>query len=176
MKLFLTFVLVLNGLWNYSQAQYTPINHHQNDSSKTTLSTKLTIPFGTIAKLEVEIYDGDSLQIKAYQGTYLLKINSVDGKQQIDTLLMTFEDETDGLANNNFRLFKLIYGRKTNSISGKQIDQMKKNYVGKKLTLMAYESGRFIGMPKDYFKYRPIVAGREFHFENYLVIVSGSTR
>ena len=175
MRYFLTFILVFIGPWSYSQTQHTPINH-QGDSSKTIISTKLNIPFGTIAKLDVEIYDGDSLQMKAYEGTYLLKINSVNGKQQIDTLLMTFEDETGGLVNDNFELFKLIYGKKTNSISDKQIDKMKKTYVGKKLTLMAYESGQFTGMPKDYFKYRPVQADRVFHFENYLVIVSSLTK
>src|SRR5204862_3161055 len=126
---FLTFILVLIGLWSYSQTQYTPINH-QGDSSKTSMPTKLNIPFGTIAKLNVEIYDGDSLQMKAYKGTYLLKINSVNDKQQIDTLLMTFEDETEELANDNLKLYKLIYRKKANSISGKQIDKMKKTYVG----------------------------------------------
>ena len=175
MRHILTFILVLIGLWSYSQTQYTPISH-QGDSSKASISTKLNIPFGTIAKLDVEIYDGDSLQMKAYEGTYLLKINSVNDKKQIDTLLMTFEDETGELANDNFKLYKLMYGKKANSISNKQIDKMKKTYVGKKLTLMSYETGQFTGMPKDYFKYGPSKAGRDFHFENYLVIVSGLTK
>jgi len=171
MRHFLTFILVLTGLWSSSQAQYTPGNY-QGDSIKTSIPTKLNIPFGTIAKLDVEIYDGDNLHRKGDQGTYLVKINSVNDKQQIDTLLMTFEDETEQLASENFALYKLVYGKKANSISNMQIDKMKKNYVGKKLTLMAYETGRFTGIPKDYFKYRPEVADKGFHFENYLVIVS----
>ena len=175
MRYFLTFILVLIGLWSSSQTQYTPINHPR-DSSKTSISTKLNFPFGTIAKLDVEIYDGDSLKMKAFGGTYLLKINSVNDKQQIDTLLMTFEDETGELANDHFKLFKLIYGKKANSISDKQIVKMKKTYVGKKLTMRAYETGQFTGMPKDYFKYRPIRADTDFHFENYLVIVSCLTK
>jgi len=171
MRHFLVFILVLTELWSYSQAQYTPGNHH-GDSTKASIPTRLNIPFGTIAKLDVEIYDGDSLHRKGDEGTYLLKINSINGKQQIDTLLMIFEDETEQLANEDFALYKLIYGKKANSLTGIRIDKMKKNYVGKKLTLMAYETGRFTGIPKDYFKYRPEIADKDFHFENYLVIVS----
>jgi hypothetical protein len=175
MRHFLTLFLTLTGFWGNSQNQPAHIGS-QNNTSNATVTTKLNVPFGTIVKLEVEIYDGDSLQMKEYQEAYLLKINSVNDKQQIDTLLMTFEDETEELANDNFQLYKLIYGKAAKSLSSKQIDKMKKNYVGKKLTLMAYETGHFTGMPKDYFKYRPISAGRSFYFQNYLVIVSNLTK
>lgn len=171
MRHFLVFILILIGLGSYSQTPY-PSGSYQGDSSKASISTKLNIPFGTIAKLDVEIYDGDSLLRKGYGGIYLMKINSVNDKQLIDTLLMAFEDETEELANDNFELYKLIYGKKANSISNIQIDKMKKTYVGKKLTLMAYETGRFAGMPDNYFEYRPLRAGSGFHFENYLIIVS----
>src|SRR5207247_300584 len=130
------------------------------------------IPFGTIAKLDVDIYDGDSLQMKAYEGIYLLKINSINDKLQNGTVLLSFKDETGELANDSFGLYKLIYGKSANSISRKQIDENKKKYVGKKLTLMAYETGHFTGIPKDYFKYQPIRTDRNFHFEDYLIIVS----
>ena len=152
------------------------MSYAQTDSSKSKVITKLNIPFGTIAKLEVIIYDGDSLQIKEYEGTYLLKLNAINDKQQNDTLLIKFVDETGEIANDNFELYKLIYKKTTNTISDKQVDKMKKKYVGRKLTLYAYETGQFIGIPKDYFKYRPIKADRNFHFENYLVIVSTLTK
>ena len=56
---------------------------------------------------------------------------------------MTFEDETEQVANDNFKLYKMIYARMPPSIPGKQIDKMKRTYVGKKFTLMAYETGHF---------------------------------
>ena len=43
-------------------------------SALTSIQTKLNIPFGTIAKLEVEIYDGDSLVRIGYMGCYMLKV------------------------------------------------------------------------------------------------------
>jgi hypothetical protein len=171
MRQFLTHLFIFIGLWGNSQNQPAHIGS-QDDTSKTTITPKLNIPFGTIAKLEVEVYDGDSLQMKAYQGTYLLKINSVNDKKIGDTLLLPLTDETEELANDNFGLYKLTYRKTANSISDKEIAKMKKNYVGRKLTLMAYETGHFTGLPKDYFKYRPISAGTNFHFQNYLIVVS----
>lgn len=175
MRYFLILFLILIGLWGNSQNQPEHIGS-QEDTSKSTITTKLNIPFGAIAKLEVEVYDGDSLQMKAYQGAYLLKINSVNDRKISDTLLLIFIDETEELANDNFELYKLTYGKRVKSITGKQIDKMKGKYVGKKLTLMAYETGQFTGIPKDYFKYRPIRADRNFQFEHYLVVVSNITK
>ena len=172
MRHFLTIFLTLICLWANSQPRLGFSS--QGDTSNTSITTKLGIPFGTISKLEVEVYDGDSLQMKAYEGTYLLKINSVNDIKINDTLLLAFTDETETLANDDFSLHKLTYGKKAKSLTNTQIKKMKKNYVGKKLTVMAYETGHFSGMPKDYFKYRPSRADRDFHFEHYLAIVSNT--
>ena len=176
MKHFLTLFLILLAFWSNSQNQSSPSSSHGDTDTTASIATKLNIPFGTIAKLEVEVYDGDSLQMKSYQGTYLLKINSVNGRKISETLLLTFIDETEELAKDNFELYKLTYGKTTKSIADKQVDKMKKKYVGGKLTIMAYETGRFTGIPTDYFKYRPVRADRSFHFENYLVVVSNLTK
>jgi len=171
MRHFLSLFLILIGLCGNSQTQPAHIGS-QEDTSKTTITTKLNIPFGTIAKLEVEVYDGDILQVKAYQGTYLLKINSVNDKKINDPLLLIYIDETETLANDDVSLSELVYKKKASSLTDIQIEKMKEKYVGKKLTVMAYETGHFTGIPKDYFKYRPSVADRNFHFEHYLVVVS----
>jgi hypothetical protein len=142
------------------------------DSINASVTPKLNVPFGTIVKLEIEIYDGDSLQMKAYEGTYLFKINAVNGVLQRETLIMSFQDETEELAIDNFQLYKLTSGKTANSVSSQQSAKMKKNYVGKKFTLMAYETGQFAGIPNDYFKYRPVTAGKSFYFQNYLVVVA----
>jgi len=176
MKHFLSLFLILPAFWSNSQNQTSPSSSHGDTDTTATIATKLNIPFGTIAKLEVEVYDGDRLQMKSDQGTYLLKINSVNDRKIGDTLLLTFIDETEELAKDNFELYKLTYGKTAKSISDKQIDKMKKKYVGSKLTIMAYETGRFTGIPADYFKYRPARADKNFHFENYLVVVSNLTK
>lgn len=66
---------------------HTAINQH-SDTANIVITPKLGIQFGTIAKLEVQIFDGESLNLKAFQGTYLLKINSVNGKTIIDSLAL----------------------------------------------------------------------------------------
>jgi hypothetical protein len=148
----------------------------QSDTSIISITTQLTIPFGTIARLEVEVYDGDSLQMKECEGDYLLKVNSVNGKPVNDTLLLPFIDETEHLANDDFSLYKLTYGKTAKSLTGTQIDKMKKKYIGRRLILMAYETGHFTGMPDNYFKYQPIRADMNFHFEHYLIVVSILTK
>lgn len=148
-------------------------------SSLTSIQTRLKIPFGTIAKLKVEIYDGDSLNMKGYESCYLLKVNSINGKVVRDTLLLKFIDETETFANDDNRLSALTYGKTIDSLTGKQFYEMKKKYVGKKFTVMAYETGKFTGIPEKYFDYKPVVPGiphvfanRGFFFEHSLVIVS----
>ena len=148
-------------------------------SSVTSIQTKLNIPFGTIAELEVEIYDGDSLNIKAYQNCYLLKVNSVNGKVVRDTLLLKFIDENETFANDDNALSAHTYGKTIDSLTEKQFYEMKKKYVRKKFKVMAYEIGQFTGVPEKYFDYKAIVPGiphifanRGFFFEHSLVIVS----
>lgn len=174
MKNFLTIIFTLICLW--AKPQKNPGISLANDSAKTSLTTKLGIPFGTICKLEAEMYDGDSLHRKAYEGIYLLKINAVNDKIIKGLVILTFTDETGTLANDNFSLYKLIYKKTATSLTDIQINKMKENYIGKKLTIMAYETGHFTGIPNDYFKYRPVSAGTGFHFEHYLVVVSNVTR
>ena len=174
MRHFLAIIFILSSLWATSQTK--PGRGLAGDSSKTSLTTKLGIPFGTIVKLEAEIYDGDKLHMKVYEGEYLLKINHVNGKMMKAPIILTFTDETGTLADHDFGLYKLIYKKNANSLSDVQISKMKKKYVGKRLTLMAYETGHFIGIPTGYFNYRPIRADVGFHFEHYLVVVSDLTR
>jgi len=156
---------------------------HPKKSSETSIQAKLHIPFGTIAKLEVEIYDGDSVKMFAYQGCYMLKVNSVNGKIVKDTLLLKFMDEDATLANDDNALSALTYHKALDSLTDKQFYEMKKKYVGKKFKVMAYEIGQFAGVPEKYFDYKPIVPGvphifanRGFFFEHSLVIVSNLTK
>jgi hypothetical protein len=109
-------------------------------------------------------------------GKYLLKVNSVNDKKITDTVLLSFTDESESLANENFGLYKLIYNKSVGSLTSTQIGTMKKKYVGKKLTLMAYEAGHFTGIPNDYGMYQPERADVSFHFEHYLVVVSNLTK
>jgi hypothetical protein len=111
------------------------------------IKPRLGIPFGTIAKLEVQFFSGDDLHLKYYTGMTLLKVNSVNGKTTKDTVTMTFTDETRSL-----------------EASG-----------GQKLTIMAYETGSFTGIPDNYFDYQPVRQDQGFGFQHNLIVVSNLT-
>lgn len=152
-------------------------------SAVTSIQTKLNIPFGTISKLEVEIFDGDSLVRMGYMRCYMLKVNSVNGKAIKDTLLLKFVDESETIANDDKTLSALTYGKEIDSLTEKQIYEMKKKYVGKKFKVMAYEIGQFEGVPDKYFDYKPVTPGipqffanRGFLFVHSLIIVSNLTK
>ncbi|MGC4104058.1 hypothetical protein [Ferruginibacter sp.] len=158
-------------------------NSLPGDSSNITITTKLGIPFGEMAKLEIEVYNGDSLLWKEYQGVYLLKVNAVNNIKINDSLILRFTDETGTLANDDFNLYQLLYKKKTGSLSSTQISKMRKKYIGKRITVMAYETGQFRGTPDKYFDYKPFVPGiphyfatTGFHFEHSLVIVSNLSK
>ncbi len=174
MRHFFLFVFFLNWHFAYSQTEPEFVNS-QIDSLKSTIKTELKLPFGTITKLEVQIFDGNLLQTKESEGVYLFKIISINGILQTDTLLMTFMDETKSFAKDNFELYKLLYKKEIGTLSQKDIVRMKKAYVDKKYKIMAYETGQFLGIPKNYFKYQPVRADLNFHFKNYLIVVSNMT-
>lgn len=111
------------------------------------IKPQLGIPFGTIAKLEVQFFSGDDLRLKYYSGMTLLKVNSVNGKTIKDTVILTFTDETRSLESS----------------------------LGQKLTVMAYETGSFQGIPDNYFDYQPVRQDRGFGFERNLIVVSNLT-
>ncbi len=181
MKYSLTIIFVFVCTWAKSQLRLGYSS--SGDSSKITLTTKLGVSFGEMCKLEVEVFNGDNLLRKAYEGTYLLKINSINGNKVNDSLILRFSDETETLANDDFSLYQLIYKKKIGSLSSTQIDKMRKKYIGKKITVMAYETGEFKGTPDKYFDYKPVKPGiphffatYRFLFEHSLVIVSNLTK
>jgi len=157
---------------------YPATSTSRQDVDKSNLSIKeyLKHPLGTLLKMEVEVYDGDLTERKEYEGIYLFKINTVDNKQTTDTVLMEFRDETGKFPANSFELYKYLYGKDAGSISSEQINKMKREYVGKVFSIVAYESGEFTGMPKGYSEYQGEKAGMGFHFQNYLVVVADLTK
>jgi hypothetical protein len=88
---------------------------------------------------------------------------------------MEFRDETDKFPNETFGLYKYLYGKKTGSLSSGMIEKMKKKYVGREFSIVAYETGGFTGFPVGYFEYQPLAQGTGFYFKNYLVIIASLT-
>ena len=132
----------------------------------------LTLPFGKIAKMNIEIIDGDKLDDKGYEGAYLFKIKTVDSLKLAKPVIIEFKDETGKFPADEFQLYKYLYGHETGSLSSDTIKLMEKEYVGKNFTIVAYETGGFSGVPDNYFNYQPIRQDHGFYFCHYLIVVA----
>ncbi len=180
----LTFLTLIACNVNNSASK--KINHNivRADNNKTKIENsfkeKLNVPFGTLVKLKVKIIDGDQLRKKLYVGTYLIEISEVNSMKLDDTIIMIFKDATNQFPKDDFELYEQLYGKKIGRLSSEQIENMKKNYVGKTYDILAYESGKFVGMPQksEYVKENIkinddiIATNTNFYFDNYIVIYS----
>jgi hypothetical protein len=119
---------------------------------KQIIKERLPVHFGTLAKLKVEVVDGDSLDDKYHEGDFLFKVKCVDSISLTKAIIIEFKDETGR--------FKIIN---------------KKN-VGQEFTIVAYETGEFSGIPDGYFKYQPVRQDYGFHFRHYLIVVAVLTK
>lgn len=140
------------------------------------IKERLPVPFGTITKMTIEIADGDELNEKGQQSSFLFKVKRIDSITLAKPIIMEFRDETSHFPSETFALYKYLYGKKTGTLSSDQIEKMKKRYVGKEFVIAAYETGGFIGIPGDYYKYQPIRQDYGFHFRHYLVVVGDITK
>ncbi|MCS3869202.1 hypothetical protein J3D55_002118 [Chryseobacterium ginsenosidimutans] len=153
----------------------------QNQTENSLLiKENLDFPFGTIVKMKVEIIDGASLNLKALQGQYLIKIKEINDKSLEKPVIMEFVDESREFPTNNFALYELLYEKEVeNGLSSDKIAEMNKNYVGKIVVVLGYESGKFTGSPNksEYVKtnvnsFQLVNQDYGFHFKNYIVIDS----
>jgi hypothetical protein len=103
----------------------------------------LGVPLGTIVTLEGEIVDGSSLAEKALSDRPVLMVESVDGTPLAAPVLLTFT---------------WFAGAESAELSGR-------------VTLIAYETGGFEGVPDGVFAHVPAVAAQSFHFASTLVLL-----
>jgi hypothetical protein len=146
-------------------------NGHCQNNAKGTINPLLSIPFGTIATLEIEIIDGASLNNKRDEASYLLKVVKVNGEQLAKPVIINFKDETGQFPADDFELYKFKHKKEVASINSEESNKLQKGYVGRPFKIIAYESGGFTGIPNDYFKYQPVRQDMNFHFEHYLIII-----
>jgi hypothetical protein len=140
------------------------------------IKERLAIPFGTLAKMEVEVVDGDALQKKALQGIFLFKVKTVDSVRLTEPVIIAFKDETGDFPGDLFALHKYLYHKKAGTIAAKQQEKLKKEYVGKTFTIVAYETGGFVGLPDGYFEYQPVKQDYSFHFRQHVVVVANLSK
>lgn len=163
MKPYFLIILVFIYQNSFSQAENGTIES-KFDSLKRLPKPKLGLPFGTIVKLKVSIFDGEKLNLKETRGVLLFRILAINDKELKDTLLMNFKDETNSISTTYNRFNKLTNPKKSKNKENSILD--------KQFIIMAYESGQFSGIPKGYYDYQPIKADVNFCFKNYLIVVA----
>lgn len=135
---------------------------------------KLGIPLGEVATVRATVLDGDSLQTKAEQGTYPLRITEVNGVKLKPGPILEFilaPGSQVKLANHNFELYELKTGKKARSLTREQTKWLKEDYVGTSHSLQVYELGEFSGIPKNLPQESMAWQDRGFHFRTYLRIL-----
>jgi hypothetical protein len=136
----------------------------------------LTVPFGTLVKMKVEIIDGEELNDKYHQSSFLFRIKSVDSILLPKSIIIDFKDETGKFPTDEFELYKYLYGKEIGKISPSGSKKMKKKYVGQEFTIVAYEAGEFGGVPDGYFRYQPVRQDFGFYFRHYIIVVADLTK
>ena len=124
----------------------------------------LGFPFGTVLELKVEIIDGSKYSTR--EG-YLMKILEINNKKSKELIILGFDDgHSNEFPSDDLDLYKKLYGKEAEIIEYDVLLKMKKEYVGKIYTITAFETGRFVGIPREFNK---LTEG--FHFETYLRIL-----
>jgi hypothetical protein len=117
-----------------------------SDLEEGTVIGKLGQPLGVVMRMEGTVVDGASLHDKVHSSSFLLRIDSVAGKPLDKPVVMDFEGTA--LPNSDFALHEWKTGKKTGQLDSRQIAELKVGYVGSRVTLHGYETGRFGGIPK----------------------------
>lgn len=158
-------------------------NAATNDSSNITIDQlrsmkvigDLGVPLGTFVQIKAEIIDGDSFGTKGYSGEFLLKILSVNDKAMSRQLMMSFYPSVSAhklpVANDHFSLYKLKYGKEASQLTRSQIEELKKDYVGKEFEFLAYETGRFSGTPNGLTDLSLLWQDTSFRFHSYISVL-----
>jgi hypothetical protein len=110
---------------------------------------ELGIPLGEVAAIRATVVDGNSTQMKEHQGEFLLRITSVNGTDLKTEPLMAFS-----------------------SAIGTEVEGIDSIWVGKSISLEAYEAGEFSGVPENLPDHWPIWAAGSYALRTHLNILS----
>lgn len=134
----------------------------------------LGVPLGTCADIEAVVVSGRDLSTKQDADSYLLRVTRVNGKALPEPALMRFDKSPFSdikVAVDAFSLHEMKTGRKAARLTDQEIAELEKDYVGSTMHLIAYESGRFSGIPHNLPQDTPPWQDRIFGLSNKLDIL-----
>lgn len=132
------------------------------------------VPLGECVEIEATIIAGHSLHTKSDDGHYLLRVDSVEGKHLDKPPTLNFQVPAfvdAALVNNDFLLYEWKKGKKPSTLDSSEIAELEKDYVGKAVRLVVYESGGFSGIPDTLPKDVPDWQDKGFGFTTYLIVL-----
>lgn len=137
----------------------------------------LGVELGTCVDLRATIVAGNAGDIrhKSHAGRYFLNVTHVDGSPLAKPVQMAFEVDAQSsnvkLANDSYSLVKLLTGEDASKVGFSKIPILEKAYVGKQVSLVAYETGSFEGMPRNMPESTPLWQGLGFYFRTHLQVM-----
>ena len=134
---------------------------------------KLGHPIGKAYEIEGIVVAGSSAGVKALEGVYLLKVTSVAGKSLTPPVTIVFRSQFEAvlLPGNVLQLQEKKLGKKGGIVSEAAQQNLEKDYVGSKVKFLAYESGRFRGIPHDLPADFPVWQDTGFEFQSEIVLL-----
>jgi hypothetical protein len=133
----------------------------------------LGLPLGTVVEIRGNVISGDELRLKAYAGTYLLRVKEVGGRARVPPAVMEFSAPfVASLPSDPFELYESKTGSKPDGLDSAQIKQLEKGYVGKQVRLVVYETGGYSGIPRKLPADAPTWQDRDFGFRTSLVVLA----
>lgn len=134
----------------------------------------LGVPLGECVQIEAVVTKGG--RTKAQAGRYLLTVTHVAGNELVEPekcffYVHRFATARVRLANDAFGLHELQTGNKAGQIDSVEITELEQGYVGSRVSLLAYETGAFDGIPNNLPKNVALWAGHRYHLMTYLAVM-----
>ncbi|MFO1044723.1 MAG: hypothetical protein U0941_23365 [Planctomycetaceae bacterium] len=131
------------------------------------------MPLGKCVTIRASIVKGVA---KGSSGSYLLNVTQVDERVlpslvECEFHIHQFATKDVAIAKDSFGLHKLLTGKDTGKLMGDEIASLEKGYIGKEVTLVAYETGRFLGTPSGYPRIIPLWQEPRFQFVTELSVM-----
>jgi hypothetical protein len=129
-------------------------------------------PLGVVMKIDGTIVDGDSLGDKRHGSSYLLRVEQVAGTRLAEPVVIEFSSDPGvGLPTDTFKLQEWKTGKKTGSLSDREIAKLNEGYVGARVSVHAYETGAFRGVPACLPRETALWQDTGFSFQSSLVVL-----
>jgi len=173
------FLFLLIG--NLSCSPRPKLTSDQKAAHRWSIKPKATLDFayGTVIEMKVKIIDGYHLGVSKGYGRYMMKVLEINGKSVDESLIFEFDNSyhPNKFPRDNFELYKHLYDEEIGMITNEMRLEMEKYYIDRIYNIVAFESGKFVGIPDGFGKYDVVPSGiKGLVFRNHLVILTDLTK